>query len=137
MLTFTQVKETCIYVSDLDRTREFYEGKLGLKCFELATGRHAFFKVGTSVFLCFIAEATKQRGWLPTHYGSGEMHFAFEATKEQYDAWRDRIMTIGIVIEQDIAWPRGGKSFYFRDPDNHLVEIVQQGIWDWSTEAGS
>ena len=28
------------------------------------------------------------------------------------------------------TWKDGLKSFYFRDPDRHVVEIVTKGIWD-------
>ena len=129
MLNFTQIKETCLYVKDLHRTRGFYEGKLGLECIGLVEGRHVFFRAGTSVLLCFIAEATKTDTKLPPHYGSGSQHFAFETDNSQYEAWKEKIKTEGITIEQEAEWPRGGRSFYFRDPDDNLAEIVMQGIW--------
>ena len=133
-LSFTQVKETCIYVTDLDIARNFYQGKLGLKMFSYVPNRHIFFKAGSSVFLCFIAEATKNDTSLPPHYGSGTTHFAFECEQEMYTAWKQKIVAVGIAIEQEVRWPNGGQSFYFRDPDNHLVEIVEQGMWDFADE---
>jgi len=33
------------------------------------------------------------------------------------------------VLEQQVAWPRGGTSLYFRDPDRHLVELATPGLW--------
>ncbi len=130
-LTFTKVKETCIYITDLKRTRAFYEGKLGLECLNEVEGRHIFFRAGTSVLLGFIAEATKNDTSLPPHFGYGQQHFAFECRKEDYDAWRKKIVDSGITILQDVEWPRGGRSFYFHDPDTNLAEIVEPGIWEW------
>lgn len=130
-LSFTQIKETCLYVTDLARTRAFYEGKLGLECFSEVEGRHIFFRAGRSVLLCFIAEATKSDESLPPHFGYGQQHFAFECTQTDYDAWRQKLVDADIPIVQDVTWPRGGRSFYFHDPDMNVAEIVEEGIWDW------
>lgn len=130
-LSFTQIKETCLYVTDLKRTRAFYEGKLGLECFSEVEGRHIFFRAGSSVLLCFIAEATKNDKALPPHFGYGQQHFAFESTKSDYEAWRLKIVDASIPVLQDVEWPRGGRSFYFHDPDMNVAEIVEVGIWEW------
>jgi ADP-ribose pyrophosphatase YjhB (NUDIX family)/catechol 2,3-dioxygenase-like lactoylglutathione lyase family enzyme len=129
-LTFTHVKETCLYVTDLARTRAFYEGKIGLECIGEVPNRHIFFRAGSSVLLCFIAEATKNDQSLPPHFGYGQQHFAFECKKEDYQSWRNKLVNAGITIIQDVEWPRGGRSFYFHDPDLNLAEIVEPGIWD-------
>ena len=36
----------------------------------------------------------------------------------------------GVSIEARTAWPRGGHSIYFRDPDNHFLELVTPGVWE-------
>jgi 8-oxo-dGTP diphosphatase len=130
-LTFTQVKETCLYVTDLTRTRSFYEGKIGLECIGEVANRHIFFRAGSSVLLCFIAEATKHDQSLPPHFGYGQQHFAFESKREDYNAWRDKLVTAEIPIIQDVKWPGGGRSCYFHDPDMNVAEIVEPGIWDF------
>lgn len=130
----TKIKETCLYVSDLEQTRTFYEGKLGLKCFALQEGKFAFFKAGTSVLLCFIADYTKDQTSLPQHHGTGHLHFAFECNMDDYEPWKEKITASGITIEHEHHWPNGGKSFYFRDPDEHSCEIVQPNIWDYADE---
>lgn len=130
-LSFIQIKETCLYVTDLAQTRAFYEGKLGLECFSEVAGRHIFFRAGSSVLLCFIAEATKNDQNLPPHYGYGQQHFAFECHSENYNAWRQKLVNAGITIIQDVVWQRGGRSFYFHDPDENVAEIIEPGIWEW------
>ena len=40
-----------------------------------------------------------------------------------------RLAEAGIAVEAHTTWPRGGESIYFRDPDNHLVELATPGLW--------
>lgn len=128
-LPFTQVKETCLYVADLQRTEDFYHGKLGLPVIGRVAGRHVFFRLGSSVLLCFLAEATRTDTHLPPHYGTGTLHAAFEVPAEQYTTTLASIHAMGIAIEHEHTWPTGHRSFYFRDPDGHCLEIVPSGMW--------
>ncbi|MBD1397921.1 VOC family protein [Pontibacter sp. JH31] len=125
-----QIKETCLYVTDLERTRQFYQDKLGLHVIGEVEGRHIFFRAGRSVLLCFIAEMSEKGGTLPPHFGSGQLHLAFEVSRAEYDGWKKRIEEAGIAIEQEYDWGRDFLSFYFRDPDKHLLEIVMEGMWE-------
>jgi hypothetical protein len=34
-----------------------------------------------------------------------------------------------VVLEGRTQWPRVGVSVYFRDPDDHLLEIATPGLW--------
>jgi catechol 2,3-dioxygenase-like lactoylglutathione lyase family enzyme len=129
-MKFKQIKETCLYVADLERTQNFYEEKLGLKMIGKVENRHVFFRAGTSVLLCFISEATSKDTELPTHSGTGSSHLAFEVPLEEYEKSKELILSKKIEIIQEKTWRHGLKSFYFRDPDNHLLEIVVEGMWD-------
>ena len=129
-MEFLQIKETCLYVKDLTETRKFYSGKLGLEIIGEVPERHVFFRAGRSVLLCFIAEASKKGDTLPPHYGSGNLHLAFEVAPESYEDQKAIIHNLGIEIEHEHEWPNGLRSFYFRDPDNHLLEIVMTGMWE-------
>jgi catechol 2,3-dioxygenase-like lactoylglutathione lyase family enzyme len=128
-MQFIQIKETSLYVFSLDNSKRFYNGLLGLDIISEATGRHIFFKAGTSVLLCFIAGSTANDTKLPPHGGKGKIHIAFEVSKENYVKTRKELEDNGIAIEQEENWPGGFQSFYFRDPDDHLLEIVQEGMW--------
>lgn len=127
------IKETCLYVTDLVRTRGFYEEVLGLPCFSFVAGSHAFFRAGSSVLLCFLPEMSRTQTTLPRHSASGEPHFAFEVDPSVYDAWRLRLDTAGVTIEHDHVWKGGFRSFYFRDPDRACVEIIEAGLWEYPT----
>ncbi|MEH0158235.1 VOC family protein [Limibacter armeniacum] len=129
---FKQITETCLYVKDLTLTEDFYHNKLGLPIISTVANRHIFFRAGTSVLLCFIAEVTRQEETLPPHYGSGKIHMAFEANEGDYDAWKDKVSNAGIHITHEQVWPwsHNRKSFYFEDPDGHVLEIIESNLWN-------
>lgn len=129
-----RIKETCIYVTDLQATKEFYAYKLRLPLISMADGRHVFFKAGESVLLCFIAEKTKAEKELPPHGATGPVHFAFEVVKEEYKAALQKAKEAGIQILHEHAWPNGRRSFYFHDPDKNLVEVIEEGLWEGNVE---
>lgn len=129
-MTIKKIKETCLYVSDLQQTFEFYHQKLNFPFISKVEGRHVFFRAGASVLLCFIAQKTKVDNNLPPHYGSGNLHLAFEVSPEEYQDWKKKVMDLNIPIEHEQEWKNGLFSFYFRDPDGHLLEIVPEGIWE-------
>jgi catechol 2,3-dioxygenase-like lactoylglutathione lyase family enzyme len=129
-MNIRRIKETCIYVSDLERTRNFYVGQLGLELISLVKDRHVFFRAGESVLLCFIADKTLQEKELPPHGATGSIHFAFEVSREVYNATLEMIKSKDITILHQHTWKRELRSFYFHDPDNNLVEIIEEELWD-------
>jgi catechol 2,3-dioxygenase-like lactoylglutathione lyase family enzyme len=129
-MNIRQIKETCIYVSDLDITEKFYHEILGFELISKVKGRHVFFRAGTSVLLCFNPEKTKNDTSLPPHYAYGPMHLAFEVDSSEYDGWKNKIRDNNIPIIQEQEWKPGIQSFYFHDPDGHVLEIVPYGMWD-------
>lgn len=130
MPTVNFIKETCLYSADLQRSRSFYEGKLGLECFTFDVEKFAFFRVGTSVLLIFNPDYTQTQTTLPPHFGTGHLHFAMEVPKDEFDLWMNRLNELSIPIEMEYTWPNGCRSVYFRDPDGHCVEFIEPGLWD-------
>jgi catechol 2,3-dioxygenase-like lactoylglutathione lyase family enzyme len=131
-MNIARIKETCIYVADLHRTKAFYSDLLGLPLISLVESRHVFFRAGESVLLCFIAEQTLQEVELPPHGASGCIHFAFEVTGNEYEAALKKVKDGGIDILHLHVWKGGLRSFYFHDPDQNLVEVIEEGLWDRS-----
>lgn len=129
------VVETAVYASDLGAAEAFYAGILGLPVIARDPERHVFFRVGAaSVLLVFNPATTIRGGELPAHGATGPGHFALGIRPEALDAWRAYLTACGVAIEQEVAWPRGGHSLYFRDPAGNAVELVTPGVWD--TPAG-
>jgi catechol 2,3-dioxygenase-like lactoylglutathione lyase family enzyme len=129
-MKFTRIKETCIYVSDLERTKAFYHDTLGLELISLVKDRHVFFRAGESVLLCFIADKTMKEETLPPHGAHGSVHFAFEVEQDDYEDAKREIEAKSISILHEHEWKGGLRSFYFSDPDNNLVEVIAKGMWD-------
>ena len=133
-MNIVRIKETCIYVTDIQRTKEFYAYKLGLPLISLVKDRHVFFKAGESVLLCFVADKTKQEAELPPHGARGSVHFAFEVPKDDYADTLQQVQQAGIEIVHQQAWGHGHRSFYFHDPDKNLVEVIEEGLWEADVE---
>ncbi len=131
------VLETCLYVDDLETARRFYEEVLGLEPFAREPGRHAFFRCGAAVFLLFIAERTQEAEGTgpPAHGAHGPGHVCFAVPEAGLDAWREHLIMEGIAIEREIAWPRGGRSLYMRDPSGNSIELASPRIWGFADSA--
>ncbi len=129
-MKFRQIKETCIYSSDLTAAREFYHDLLGLPVIGEQAGRHIFFRAGTSVLLCFNPDDSRLKQSPPAHFSEGKYHFAFEVNAEEYEEHKTEIQKRGITIIETVVWKNGQESFYFDDPIGNVVEIVPEGIWD-------
>jgi catechol-2,3-dioxygenase len=128
------VLETALYVDNLGRARAYYEDVLGLAPLTSDSRFVAFDVGGRSVLLLFLRGSTLEPlhmpgGTIPPHDGKGPIHMAFAITAAELPAWETRLGEHKVAIEGRSDWPRGGKSIYFRDPDNHLLELVTPGVW--------
>lgn len=130
-MEFRRIKETCLYVHDLEGARDFYHGTLGLPVINYAEGKHLFLRVGESVLLIFNPDDAREKTSPPAHYGGGKQHFAFEIADNNYGECKKTIEDKGIIIIDEVTWPGGTKSFYFNDPEGNVLEILPpRGVWD-------
>ena len=129
MPSLTGVLETSLYVDDLDRATRFYQQLFGFRVM-VGDGRIRALAVRDGqVLLLFKRGASVSPEQFPTHDGSGPLHLAFSIPENGYATWEARLQQLGIAIEERKQWDRGGRSLYFRDPDNHLLELVTPGCW--------
>ena len=131
-MNITQIKETCLYISDLDQAEAFYNGLLGFPVMSKVDGRHIFFRCGTSVLLCFLPEVTQAETTLPPHFAAGKQHIAFEVGQNDYANTKEKLIRCGIEITHVQNWTAELESFYFEDPFGHVLEVVPSGIWETS-----
>src|SRR5260370_37440946 len=128
------VLETATYVEDLERGKQFYRTVLRFEILEEDDKLCALNVGGRQVLLLFRRGATRQPvalpgGTIPAHDGSGTLHLAFAIATSDLDSWERRLAEEKVPIESKMAWPRGGHSLYFRDPDHHLIELATPGLW--------
>ena len=128
-MKFTGVKETCLYSANLELTKNFYAEKLGLEVVNYLANRHLFLRVGHSMLLFFNPEDSRQKTAPPGHYASGKMHIALEVPQKNYLETKKQILNSGVAIIHEESWPSGLTSFYFEDPNGHVLEVVPAGLW--------
>jgi catechol 2,3-dioxygenase-like lactoylglutathione lyase family enzyme len=129
-----RVLETALYVDDLERAGRFYAQALGLAAMTQDSRMWALDCGPASVLLLFRRGGTLETvelsgGRIPPHDGAGPSHLAFAVAAEELPVWEARLADCGVAIEARMKWPRGGESLYFRDPDDHLVELATPGLW--------
>jgi catechol 2,3-dioxygenase-like lactoylglutathione lyase family enzyme len=128
------ILETCLDVTDLRRSRQFYAGLFGYSVMQSDDRFCAFNVGGRQVLLLFVRGSDPNGtilpfGAIPPHGASGRAHVGFSVPSESLPAWRLRLAERGIPIESSFTWPSGGESIYFRDPDGHLLELLTPGVW--------
>ncbi len=123
------VKETGIYIDDLEAAEKFYHDLLGLDILTKKEGRHIFFTVGDTILLVFNKAATLSDNFLPPHGAEGIVHFALEIEPDDADRWRRYLEDNDIKILKEASFG-DGVSLYFHDPGGNLVELITRGSWD-------
>lgn len=129
-MKFNKIKETCLYVRDLECAKKFYEELLELQVMSYIPKKHLFFQVGETVLLLFNPDDSKTKDSPPPHYAEGKQHFAFEVASANYQEVKSWILAKGIRITDEVTWEAGGQSFYFEDTEGNVLEVVpDRGVW--------
>ena len=134
MPRITGLLETSLYVDDMARSARFFREVMGLDAM-LETKTLAAFDAGShGVLLLFqrggsTADAHSEMGVIPGHDGSGPLHMAFAIPAGSYEEWRDHLRHAGVTERGEMRWRGGGRSFYFEDPDGHVLEVATPGLW--------
>ncbi|WP_051329337.1 VOC family protein [Geminicoccus roseus] len=131
-----RILETVLYVDDLDAAQRFYGEVLGLELDSRKDGIFVFFRLGDGMLLLFRAEAVRAGTSVPAHGAEGPGHACFAMPEAALDRWKARLERFGVAIEHEQAWPRGSRSFYFRDPAGNSLEIASPRIWGMAEARG-
>jgi len=128
------VAHLAVYVKDLAKTRQFYEDFLGFsEAFTLPkkdkTGeRIVFIKVNDHQYFEIFNEKDRGEGQLN--------HISFYT--ENADQMRDYLASKGVAAPEKVGKGQTrNKNFNIKDPDGHIVEIVEYQPDSWTArEAG-
>ena len=128
------ILETALYVDDLKVSTSFYKTIFQFETLFADERLCALNVSNRQVLLLFLKRGsniamTSSVGVIPPHDGNGNLHFAFSMAASELETWEDWLHENEVAIESTVKWTRGGISLYFRDPDNHLLELVTPGIW--------
>lgn len=126
--------ETSLYVENLERAGEFYQNLFGFSKLYRHKRCWAFSVADEHVLLLFKKGESRlpiltSGGIIPASEGGGQLHLAFAIMHEELEAWERRLKEYEVVLESKVRWQRGGTSLYFRDCDQHLIELVTPGCW--------
>ena len=133
------IYESALYVKDLAVAQEFYDRVFGFREIFREDGRLHALSVSDKQVLLLFAEGRSTHptdtpgGRIPAHDGHGQLHLAFLIQRGDVEEWRKRLVNCAVEIESEVECSRGGHSIYFRDPDNHLLELITPGCWSISS----
>jgi catechol-2,3-dioxygenase len=117
--------------------KDFYVNKIGLELVSEEKGRHVFLKAGKSMLLIFNPENTRVKGNSKFLVHGAILtppaciHLAFEIEKQDHEDSKNMLKQNNVSIEKETGWynKEGGKSIYFRDPADNLVEFITEANW--------
>ena len=116
-----ELNHTIVPARDKVASAKFFASIFGLPFEGDAVGYFAPVRVNDSLTMDF-ANSTE----IPTH------HYAFKVSEEDFDAIFGRIQAEGIpygsepysLEDMKINHRGGGRGVYFRDPDEHILELL-------------
>ncbi|MCX2744916.1 VOC family protein [Mangrovivirga sp. M17] len=126
----TQIFETCLYSRNLEAAKTFYVDRLGFSLYTYVPDTLLFLKMKSGMLLIFNPDKSKDKEGLPPHFAEGKQHIAFNIDEEKYEKVKMELQKEGIDIIHEEKWPSGSKSFYFEDPEGHVLEFVPAKVWD-------
>ena len=128
------ILESALYFDDLEKAAAFYKDLFGFETLVNTERLVALNVAGKQVLLLFKKDATLSEiplpngEVIPAHNGNGPVHMAFSIDIDAQDYWKNRLNEQGIEI-QSLVHFNEGHSIYFRDTDDHLIELATPGIW--------
>jgi len=128
------ILESALYFEDLEKAVAFYMDLFEFEILVSSERLVALNVAGRQVLLLFKKDSSLNDielpggGIIPPHNGSGPVHIAFSIDAGSQENWESVLKEKDIHIESVVQF-NDGHSIYFRDTDNHLIELATPGIW--------
>jgi len=118
---FMGLRHVALNVRNVRRSLEFYSNVLGMKLEWMPDEENAYLTSGQdNLALHQLPQGSEPGPWQMVH------HIGFVVRHpENVDAWADRVRNQGIALAAEPKTHRdGARSFYFRDPDGLLIQLI-------------
>ena len=118
---FMGLRHVALNVRNVRRSLEFYSNVLGMKLEWMPDEENAYLTSGQDNLALHQLPSGTEPGppQVVHHIGFVVRH------PENVDAWADRVRNQGIALAAEPKTHRdGARSFYFRDPDGLLIQLI-------------
>jgi catechol 2,3-dioxygenase-like lactoylglutathione lyase family enzyme len=118
---FLGIRHVALNVRDVQKSIQFYSGVLGMKLEWMPDPENAYLTSGQDNLALHKSPAGVEPGTnqLVHHIG------IVVRNPEDVDKWAERLRNLGISLIQEPKSHRdGARSFYFRDPDGLLIQLI-------------
>jgi len=121
MSTWLGLRHVALNVRDVAKSAAFYQNVLGMKLEWQPDPANAYLTSGDDNLALHQMDAANI-----SESAQKLDHFGFVVgCPENVDEWAARIRSHGIALEKEPRTHRdGARSFYFRDPDQNLIQII-------------
>src|SRR5215467_12830909 len=118
---FMGLRHVALNVRDVRKSLEFYSSVLGMKLEWMPDPDNAYLTSGADNLALHKLPDGAEPGQTQTLH-----HIGFVVREpEDVDAWADRVRKSGIQLAAEPKTHRdGARSFYFRDPDGLLIQVI-------------
>ena len=125
-----RLDHTIVPAKDKNAAAEFFAEIFGLA---VKPGHFAEVRINESLTFAFADQREMWSDDSGVDPGKGESHhYAFHVSDEEFDAIFDRVQSKGLAFgsgpfshtDRRFNARRGGRGFYFEDPNGHLLEIM-------------
>lgn len=119
------IHHIALNVRDLDRAEKFYTEVMGFQvAHRFSKGlKHLMLDAGNAAIALFEAPDLDTKASIDLLSETGYMHYAFGASREQFDSAVDELKKNNVTIDDGPVKRGDGESIYFNDPDENHLEI--------------
>ena len=120
------LKETTLYVSDLEAAESFYTNIVGLEVAERVKDQYSLLQYDDSTLILFQTPITSIENEGAPSGPNKVGQVSFGISPADISSWRKRLYKQNVSIEEEITWPNRAQSIIFRDPDGNRIELKTQ-----------